>query len=90
MTSQGLVTKCPWTWHNQSMHHCHYGLSPPCANMEQMHTGFILMTIMQNMIFNFYMLFGKAVCMYALSLCLYSNIAIVFSLLQEINNQAHT
>ena len=68
MTLQTLVSKCPWTWHNQGMHHCHYGLGPLFARMKQVNTGFILMTVMQEMIFNFYMPFEKAEGMYVLSL----------------------
>ncbi len=68
MNSQRLVTKSPLTWHNQGMHHCHYGFGPLCANMKQVYTNFILVTIMQDMVINSYVLFGKAVYMYALSL----------------------
>ncbi len=67
MTSQRLVTKCPLTWHNQGMHHCHYGLGPLCVHVEQVHADLILITIMQIMIINFYMLFRRVVHMYALS-----------------------
>ncbi len=32
------------------MHHCHYGLGPLCAHMEEVHTYFILVTIMHDTI----------------------------------------
>ena len=70
MTLQRLVTsnKYSWIWHNQGMHHCHYELGTLYAHVKQMHTYFSLTNTMQDIIFNFYMLFGKAVCTYALSL----------------------
>ena len=55
MTSLRLVTKWPLMWHNQGMHHCHYG--PFCVHVEQVHTDLILVTIMQDMIVNNYRLF---------------------------------
>ena len=67
MKFERLVTKCPWTWHNQGMHHSYYGLGPRRVDAEQVHTDFILVGIMQDMIVMFYLLFGNAVCMYALS-----------------------
>ena len=76
MTSQRLVTKCPLTY-NHGSHHCHYGLGPLYAHMKQVHTGFILITIMQDMNFNY--------CHFKI----HANITNSFGLFQISNYQAH-
>ena len=69
------------------MHHCHYGLGLLRVHMEQVHTDFNHVTIMQNMISKLLYAIWEGstyVCFVTLTITL-----IRLSLLQLTNNQTH-